>query len=310
MTTTVISGVLARCDFEGGGAGGGPAPVPLAVSGGPDSMALLVLAVAAGLDPVAIHVDHGLRPGSSADAELVESVASRLGAGFEARSLQVESGPDLEARARAARYDALPATVMTGHTMDDQAETVLLNLLRGAGLDGLAGMRPHQPGRPRRPLLGIRRTETAAVCREAGITPLSDPMNGDPRFRRNRVRSELLPLLESIAGRDLVPILARQAELLDADAHLLDDLAAGIDPGDARSLRSAPTPLARRSVRNWLRQAGAFPDPELHPPSAAEVGRVLGVAAGQAQACELTGGRRVERRVGRLVVTSGAPADR
>ncbi|MGH9056097.1 MAG: tRNA lysidine(34) synthetase TilS [Acidimicrobiales bacterium] len=307
MTTTVISDVLSRCDFTDEGTGGAPAPVPLAVSGGPDSLALLVLAVAAGLDPVAIHVDHGLRPGSPADAEVVASVAARLGAAFEGRSVHVEPGPDLEARARTARYAALPPTVMTGHTMDDQAETVLLNLLRGAGLDGMSGIRPNRPGRPRRPLIGIRRSETAAVCRDAGVEPLHDPTNGDARFRRNRVRSEVLPLLQAIAGRDLVPVLARQAGLFDADAGLLDDLAAGIDAGDARALQGAPSPLARRAVRRWLRQAGAFPDAELHPPSAAEVGRVLEVAAGRARACELGGGRRVERRAGRLVVTGGAP---
>lgn len=307
-----LTGLLGRCDFPPPGT-----PVALAVSGGPDSLALLVLARAAGLDALAIHVDHGLRPGSAGEADLVAAAASRLGAGFESRSVVVEPGPDLEARARRARYGALPAGVMTGHTMDDQAETVLINLLRGAGLDGLAGMRrtpadqtpprgplPHRP-LPHRPLLGLRRSETVEVCRAAGLEPFHDPSNSDPAFVRNRVRSEVIPLLCEVAGRDVVPVLARQAELIGEDVSLLDLLASDLDPTDARSLREAPVALARRAVRRWLRTTtgtGAGPAAEMHPPSAAEVARVLRVAEGAATACELAGGRRVARTAGRLRV--------
>ena len=104
--------------------------------------------------------------------------------------MSVAPGPNLEARARAARFAVLPADVATGHTMDDQAETILVNLLRGAGADGLAGM---APGR-RHPLLGLRRLETHALCAEVGLEPVCDPSNADPAFVRNRVRHELLPL--------------------------------------------------------------------------------------------------------------------
>jgi tRNA(Ile)-lysidine synthase len=276
----------------------------LAVSGGADSLALLVLASRAGLDAVAVHVDHGLRPGSAREAELVAAAAARFGLGFESRPVEVQPGPDLEARARRARYDALPPGVMTGHTMDDQAETVLLNVLWGAGLDGLAGIRPTADGRPRRPLLRIRRAETAALCESVALTPVQDPSNLDPRFRRNRVRREVLPLLCDVAGRDVVPVLARQADLLSADAELLDDLAAPLDPTDTRVLRGAPLPLARRAIRRWLRSPAAFADHEAHPPSAAEVARVLGVVRGEAAACELAGGRRVRRSGGRLDVAA------
>lgn len=299
-----ITPLLARCDFPP------PAtPAALAVSGGPDSLALLVLARAAGLDAVAIHVDHGLRPGSEAEADLVAAAAARLGARFESRSVAVAPGPDLEARARSARYGALPAGVMTGHTMDDQAETVVINLLRGAGLDGLAGMRrtPTDETRPRRPLLGLRRSETLEVCRAAGLEPFHDPSNDDPAFLRNRVRAEVIPLLCDVARRDVVPVLARQADLIGEDASLLDLLAADLDPTDARSLREAPVALARRAVRRWLRAPGGPPGGtaqgsggEMHPPSAAEVARVLRVAEGAAVACELAGGRRVARTAGRL----------
>jgi tRNA(Ile)-lysidine synthase len=305
--------LLARCDFP---AAPSSDPTALAVSGGPDSLALLVLAVRAGLDVVAVHIDHGLRPGSSGEAEVVAAAAVRYGAAFESRSVAVPPGPDLEARARQARYRALPPGVLTGHTMDDQAETVLLAMLRGAALDGLAGMRgaaagvgpvalagAASAGRPRRPLLGLRRSETVALCAAEGLHAVEDPSNRDPRFRRNRVRAEVLPLLSEVAGRDVIPILARQAQLLAGDADLLEALSAGIDPSDTRQLTASPTPLARRAVRRWLRGAGSLSDAECHPPSAGEVARVLAVARGDVRACELAGRRRVERSGGRLRVT-------
>jgi tRNA(Ile)-lysidine synthase len=263
---------------------------------------------------VAIHVDHGLRPGSSDEASVVRAAARRYGAKFETRSVAVEAGPDLEARARRARYGVLPPGVLTGHTMDDQAETVLLAVLRGAGLDGLVGMGADEPARsepstvlgprPCRPLLGLRRWETAALCAAEGLAPVADPSNHDPRYRRNRVRAEVLPLLSDVASRDLVPVLARQATLLAGDAGLLESLSAGIDATDARQLAHAPIPLARRAVRRWLRAEGTGANAERHPPSAGEVARVLAVAGGAAEACQLAGGRRVERHGGRLHVTA------
>ncbi|HET7522806.1 MAG TPA: tRNA lysidine(34) synthetase TilS [Acidimicrobiales bacterium] len=282
----------------------------VAVSGGPDSLALLVLACAAGLEVTAVHVDHGIRPGSDDEAALVKEAASRFGAGFEARTVLVEPGSVVEARARRARYGVLPRGVMTGHTMDDQAETVLINLLRGAGLDGLAAMSRRRPagtadtppGVATRPLLRLRRSETAGLCDAFGLVPFRDPSNDDPTFLRNRIRSHLLPLLNELAGRDVVPILARQAQLIAEDADLLDELAIGIDATDARSLTAAPGPLARRAVRRWLRSAANGADDELHPPSAAEVARVLSVAEGTATACQVAGGRRVARTAGRLRV--------
>lgn len=264
-------------------------------------MALVVLAVMAGLRVTAIHVDHGLRPDSATEADQVEEVARRFGAAFSARRVTVKPGPNLEARARRARYEALPPGVLTGHTADDQAETVLLNLLRGAGIDGLAGMR--SGGRVRRPLLAVRRAETRALCDELGLMPFEDPTNADLRFARNRVRHQLVPSLAQISGRDPVPILVRQAELLADEATLLDELADGIDPTDARALAAAPTPLGRRAVRRWLRESGGA---EQHPPSAAEVRRVLSVASGEVVACQLTGDRMVRRSAGRLKMTSAA----
>jgi tRNA(Ile)-lysidine synthase len=257
-------------------------------------LALLVLAVEAGCVVSAVHVDHGLRPGSAEEAEVVRTGAERFGAAFLSVRAEVTPGPNLEARARIARYAALPVDALTGHTADDQAETVLLNLLRGAGLDGLAGMDPE-----RRPLRRLRRHETRALCDTLGLALVEDPSNVDPAFRRNRVRHELLPLLDAIAERDVVPILARQAHLARDDVALLDELAAAIDPCDARALTAAPPPLARRAIRRWLRGAGPGGD-ERHPPDAATVERVLVVARGEAVACELVGGWRVARSRGRL----------
>ncbi len=271
-----------------------------AVSGGPDSSALLVLAVEAGCAVTAVHVDHGLRAGSAAEAEVVRTLAVRLGADFVARRAVVAPGPNLEARARAARRSVLPAGAMTGHTADDQAETVVLNLLRGAGLDGLAGMRPG----PAKPLLALRRADTLALCASLGIQPLDDPTNADPGLRRNRVRHEVLPLLDRVAERDVAAVMARNAGLLGDDARLLERLAAALDPTDASALAHAPLPLARRAVRRWLvSEAG-------HPPDRATVERVLAVARGVWRATEVGGRRRVARRDGRLRLEPSAAGER
>lgn len=278
--------LLGRCGFP-------PArtPVTAAVSGGPDSLALLVLAVRAGCEVTAVHVDHGLRPGSAAESDIVAVAASRYGAAFRAEAVTVPAGPNLEARARDARRTVLPADACTGHTLDDRAETVLVNLLRGAGATGLGALRPG----PRHPILALRRSETRALCASEGLAPVSDPSNDDARFVRNRVRHEVLPLLADVSGRDPVPILARQAELMADDADLIAVLAEALDPTDAAALDGAPAPLARAAVRTWLRATA-----DGQPPSAAAVERVRAVAAGQAVATEVSGGWRVRRSRGRL----------
>lgn len=288
MAGQLTADLLDRCTFPPAGT-----PVDLAVSGGADSVALLVLAVAAGCRATAHHVDHGLRPGSAAEAEVVAEAAARFGAAFRSLAADVGPGPNLEARARAARRAVLPADVLTGHTADDQAETVLLNLVRGAGLDGLAAMRPG----PCKPLLALRRAETRALCVELDVPVVEDPSNDDPAFRRNRVRHELLPLADDVAGRDVVPLLVRTASLVRDDAALLDRLAADLDPTDAAALAAAAPALARRALRRWL--VSIRPP---YPPDAAAVERVLAVARGERRAAELPGGVRVARTSGRLRV--------
>ena len=245
----------------------------------------------------AVHVDHGLREGSADEADVVRAAAVLVGAEFRAERVTVAAGPNLEARARAARYGVLPADVLTGHTADDQAETVLLNLVRGAGLDGLAGI----ASGPRRPILGLRRHETRALCRAMGLAPVDDPSNADLAYRRNRVRHELLPLLDAIAERDVAAVLARQAPLLRDEAELLDELAAVLDPTDAKVLAAAPVALARRAVRRWLADGGE------HPPDAATVERVLAVARGTSRAADVGGDRRVARTGQRLRLETPPP---
>jgi tRNA(Ile)-lysidine synthase len=276
------------------------APVVVGCSGGADSLALLALAVEAELDPVAVYVDHGIRDGGDREAGVVAGAASRLGAAFDVRRVTVTEGANLEARARTARYEALEGArlahgataVLVAHTADDQAETVMLNLLRGSGARGLAGM-PARRGRVVRPLLRSRRAALAEVCEQRGLVPVEDPSNADPAFRRNRIRHEVMPLLERIAGRDLTPVLVRQADVLRSEADFLDGLARAAWPGEAgaraRDLAVLPRALARRAVRCWLG------DP---PPSLDEVDEVLVVAQGERRAVDLAGGRRVLRSGG------------
>jgi tRNA(Ile)-lysidine synthase len=276
--------------------------VVVGCSGGADSLALLALAVDAALAPIAVHVDHGLRPGSDREAAVVRDAAEHLGARFDARRVKVADGPNLEARARAARYEALEdarvehgaTAVLVGHTADDQAETVVLNLLRGSGSAGLAGM-PARRGRVVRPLLGARRADVRAECTRRGLVPVEDPSNDDLAFRRNWVRHEVLPLLERGAGRDLTPVLMRQAEVLRAESDYLDALARAAWPGEAgtraRDLAALPEPLARRAVRCWLGPP---------PPALDEVDAILAVARGERRAVDLAGGRRVHRTAGVL----------
>ncbi len=282
----MIPELLERCTFPSAGTA-----VDCAVSGGQDSLALLVLASEAGCSVTAWHVDHGLRPGSAGEAEVVAQAANRWGAAFEARIAQCEPGPNLEARAREARYQVLPEGVLTGHTADDQAETVLLNLMRGAGLDGLAGINP-----ARRPLLALRRHETQALCDSLGLEPVQDPSNLDPAHRRNRVRQELLPLLCDIADRDVVPIIARGAGLMGGIRDLLDELAAAIDPTDAKAMAEAPEPLAQMALRRWI-QRGTSAE---HPPDAAAIERVMAVVRNEIRSTEIGGGWRVTRSSQRL----------
>jgi tRNA(Ile)-lysidine synthase len=282
----LVGALLRRCAF--------PAPgtaVSCAVSGGADSTALAALAIAHGLRVTVVHVDHGLRSDSAAEAAVVAELAARWGASFRAEVAHVSPGSDLEARARDARRSVLPDDALFGHTADDQAETVLLRLLRGTGPYGLGAMRVEQ-----HPLLALRRAETRSLCAHLGVDVLEDPTNAEPRFMRNRVRHEVLPLLDDVADRDVVPLLCRLAALSAEQSDLLAELADAVDPRDAAALAGAPRPLAVAAMRRWwYDETGAS-----HPPERAALERVLQVASGAAPRAEVTAGWQVARTAGRL----------
>jgi tRNA(Ile)-lysidine synthase len=238
------------------------------LSGGADSLALTAVAVAQ-LPTTALIVDHRLQPGSAAVAATARELAFALGC-VDAQILSVDVGSEggLEAAARTARYRALDAArsgapVLLAHTLDDQAETVLLGLGRGSGARSIAGMRPHDPpwGRP---LLGIRRAVTHAACGELGLTPWRDPHNVDRRFTRTRLRAEVLPLLEEVLGGGVAEALARTATALREDTGVLDELArhalatASVGDGlDTARLGVLPEAVRRRVIRSWLLAGGA-----------------------------------------------------
>ncbi len=287
-----IASLLERCTFPPKNT-----VVDCAVSGGPDSLALLALAVHHGLDVTAWHVDHGLREESAAEGHRVAEAADLLGAKSRLVTVSVSPGSNLEARARDARRDILPAEVLTGHTADDQAETVLLNLLRGAGLPGTAGIGdPH-----RRPLLRIRKEETRWVCNHLDLNPIKDPMNEDPRFTRVRVRNEVIPLLSEVFERDPVPLLTRHSDRVREAVELLNDQIKDIDPTDTRSLSKFPEPIVRLVVHRWLTDQRKGIAPEY-----AAVERVLDVVKHEARATDVGDGDRVERSNGKLRFSSAS----
>jgi tRNA(Ile)-lysidine synthase len=241
----------------------------VALSGGPDSLALT--GIAASMRPTtALIVDHGLQPGSAAVAATAQHQAEQLGCvAAQVICVEVDGPGGPEAAARDARYRALADArhdrpVLLAHTLDDQAETVLLGLGRGSGARSIAGMRPYDPPWCR-PLLGLRRELTHAACVELGVSAWDDPHNVDRRFTRSRLRHEVLPLLEAVLGGGVSEALARTATALRADTELIDSLidramntAATNDGLDARALTALPDPVRRGVIRNWLIAGGAI----------------------------------------------------
>ena len=260
----------------------------------------------------AVVVDHRLQPGSGEQTERAAAQLSALGY-LDVVVRVAEPGPaglGPEGAARAARYAVLDAeadrhdaVVLLGHTLDDQAETVLLGLARGSGPRSLAGMAA-VAGRYRRPLLGLRRSCTRQACAELGLRPWSDPQNADPRFTRVRVRDRVLPVLEAELGGAVAPALARTAELAREDADLLDRLAAELYPklcpdegGPVCALLlEAPRALRSRVLKGWLTEAGAG------DVGAAHIGRVEALVTDwHGQRWVDVPGLRVARQDGRLI---------
>jgi tRNA(Ile)-lysidine synthase len=260
------------------------APLVAACSGGADSIALahaaIGLARGGRLGTITLcHVDHGLRPGSAADGELVRRLAEEGGAGFAGVAVDVDRrAGSLEAAARDARYAALhrvaaergAATILVGHTRRDQVETVLMRLVRGTGLAGLAGI-PARRGAIARPLLGVPRSEVEEYCARHRLAVLDDPMNHDPRHLRARVRHHILPLLRAENPRIDDALLRAAAAALDARAGL-DAAAAALTAAarhadgtwDVARLAAAAPPVLAHALTPAVAEAGGRPISAAH----------------------------------------------
>jgi tRNA(Ile)-lysidine synthase len=306
-------------------------PLLVACSGGADSLALTAAALAVrGGGVHAAVVDHGLQDGSAERASATAELLTGLGATAAVHRVDVTGPGGTEAAARRARYAALRAArphpdapVLLGHTLDDQAETVLLGLGRGSGARSLAGMRAWEAPWCR-PLLGVRRTATRAACAALGLPVWDDPHNTDPRFTRVRLRHEVLPLLEEVLAGGVAEALARTARQLREDDDALDAVAADVlarahdaappgdtVPADPRAaaahragslctdpLASKPPALRRRVLRAWLAAASvtALTDEHL---------RAADVLAGRGPdrvGVALPGGLELVRARGRLTL--------
>jgi tRNA(Ile)-lysidine synthase len=245
--------------------------VVVGLSGGADSVALLHVLAALGrhhgFAVVAAHLDHGLRPDSAADAAFCHDLCATLGTPFRTLRADVAArrraeGGGLEEAARRERHAFLQAVkaeegaswIALAHTRDDQAETVLLRLLRGAGGLGLSAMRP-RAGDLLRPMLGLSRRDVLDHLAARSLSWREDPSNADVAIARNRVRHELIPYLERHFNPAVREALARSAALLAEDA---DVLAAGSGALTVTALRSAPRAVARLSVRRALQDAGGL----------------------------------------------------
>ena len=302
-----------------------------ACSGGADSLsvaaALAFVGPRAGLRAGGVTVDHGLQPGSADRAASVAALLGKLGldpvcsVGVTAVPGAPAAGP--EAAARMARYGALDqaarqagaAAVLLGHTLDDQAETVLLRLARGSGGRSLAGM-PARRGLYRRPLLAVRRATTSAVCAELALEPWQDPHNSDFRFARARVRHQVLPALEDALGPGVAEALARTASQLRADAECLDDLAfaesgqlrdACSDPAGLEAARLAALPAAIRT--RVLHDAAIMAGCPYGALTARHVERIAALVTGWhgQRWVDLPGRVRARRRDGKVWFTSTEP---
>jgi tRNA(Ile)-lysidine synthase len=302
--------------------------VLVAASGGPDSMCLLrSLLELRGLfryDLEVFHFDHRLRRGSAEDARYVQRTAARLHVAFHLRSAEEPppKGASVEAWARAARLGAAgevmretgAARLATGHTLDDQAETVLMGLVLGWGPDGLAGIRPVL-GTEVRPLLDVARSDVESFCRALRIRPREDPTNRDTRFLRNAIRLRGIPALERATRREITATIARAADLLRIDQ---DELArqAATAAGDlieetpegcripAVALFSLPRAIAGRVVRRALALVGASW-------SQADIDGALDLAEGRpGRRRDLSGGSTVRREREYLSLSRPSPESR
>lgn len=279
--------LLSRCHFS---FNPGTAQLELAVSGGADSVAMLLLAYLYSPKIRVWHLDHSLRSTSAKEADFVRTLCKSLEISFEIKKANIPEGPNLEERAREVRRSSFISGVATGHTADDLSETLLINLMRGSGVRGLGSISISSE----HPIIDLRRSETEQVCSAAEISVISDESNLDARFVRNRVRNEVIPLLNDVARRDVTPIFVRTAQLFQLVSQYLSEQSVLIDPTDAKELAASDPILAMEAVRRWLL------DDKGHSISYDLAREIIAVARGDKGAVDIPGGIRVRRSKGRL----------
>lgn len=287
-------------------------PYVVALSGGADSAALAFTADrTSSTKPRCVHVHHGFQA-SDRLAEAAVAIAQLLEMACDVVSVEVSEGPSPEAMAREARYGALEEAIgsdeslLLGHTRNDQAETVLLNLIRGSGLRGLSGMPYQRTSQMYRPFLDVNRDETRELATLCGLPFIDDPTNTDVSLRRNFVRHELIPRMEEL-NPNLAEALARTAEHVRGDSEFLDNLRSAPTVKDGETARVATgvlltldPPLRARAIAALV---GSFR--EKAAVSAAELARVEEVLSGASAGAELEGGLTVTKRGAYLVVAPG-----
>ncbi len=298
--------------------------VLVSVSGGPDSVTLLESLVRLRrlfkIRLEVFHLDHRLRPDSATDAAYVKRLAGRHKLAFHARIAEgaPAKGESVEAWARAerigaggaVRMDIGAARIAEGHTLDDQAETLLIALMRGGGLEALGGIEPVL-GPEVQPLIDVTRVEIEAFCRAMHLKPRRDPTNLDTRYLRNAVRLKLLPAMEKASGRELKASIARTADLLRADEHelrrqaqaaadeALEETPEGVDLA-AATLLGVARPVAARVIRRAIYLLDVLPTAE-------SIDAVLDLAAGRpGRRRDLVGGAKADR--GRVYVHLARPS--
>lgn len=251
--TELVDSAKTRLRFPSG-------PVTVALSGGADSAALAFLALHEGVAADALHIDHGL-PASTMLRKAAREVAAKLDIRLEVVEVTVGAGPSPEEQARIARYGVLDdwhQTVLTAHTRDDNAETILINLTRGTAAAGLGGIPYHRPPRVYRPALDIARDETREIAALVALPFRDDPMNLDPSLLRNQIRHQIIPRIRAMNPR-VVDALARAATAVTADSALLDAMVEHIDVTDGVAvgvLVTLPRPLADRVLGRLITTAG------------------------------------------------------
>ena len=278
----------------------------VALSGGADSAALAYLCLQAGQDVAAVHINHGLTH-SPLMEEAAGEVASALGVDLEVRRVVVPAGPSPEGQARRVRYSVFAdlgrGPILTGHTRDDDVETVIFNLVRGTGSRGLAGIPYFRPPCIFRPLLHVTRSETREIAALAGLPFVDDPMNNDPSLSRNRIRHNVIPVLEELNPR-VSEAIARMAASVASDNEYLawraaqiplvyEDGRVGIAVG---GLIAVPRTLANRALKSLISYAIGSSGV-----TAERVDALFNIAVGKTGPLELAGGV-LARRSGPLLV--------